>query len=268
MKTTSEKYSPAFSRREFVRSATVAAAVVACGPGLITANAQTSATLPPLGAGASTGDQTMAMGSGPQLLQSAAPLRAIDAHVCGLHFYNGNMERQVIAHHYCSHYNKDVHQCVIYDSDRSQARLVGIEYIISAELFAGLPAEEKPLWHSHLYEVKSGQLTQPDVSAAAENELMKELVGTYGKTWYTWQVDRGDQLPLGIPQLMMAFVADGQAKPELLAARDAQQGISTAEKKNSRAELVPPAVLSGADDWQKGGAVQLQLHAVTMQMKP
>src|SRR5207253_1902054 len=82
----------------------------------------------------------------------------------------------------------------------------------SAEIFETRSPEEKKLWHSHNYEVKSGVLTAPDMPDAAEKDLVKALIGTYGKTWHTWQVDRGDKLPLGIPQLMMAFTADGQAK--------------------------------------------------------
>ena len=46
--------------------------------------------------------------------------------------------------------NEDVRQCVIYDSPNSNARLIGIEYIISAKLFEQLPAEEKQYWHSHV----------------------------------------------------------------------------------------------------------------------
>ena len=46
-----------------------------------------------------------------------------------------------------------VRQCIIYDSDKPNARLIGIEYIISRRLFNSLPDEEKPMWHSHMYEV-------------------------------------------------------------------------------------------------------------------
>ena len=60
---------------------------------------------------------------------------------------------QVEAHHYCSCTNDEVRQCVIYDSANSNARLIGIEYIISRRLFESLPEEEKKLWHSHTYEV-------------------------------------------------------------------------------------------------------------------
>jgi hypothetical protein len=72
----------------------------------------------------------------------------------------------------------------------------------------------------------------------AEKDLMKALIGTYGKTWHTWQVDRGDKLPLGIPQLMMAFTADGQAKANIISERDKLYG-STDAKKAARAKKAP-----------------------------
>lgn len=190
------------------------------------------------------------------------PLSGIHAKVCGLHFYNGDMGRQVIAYHYCSHLSDDLMQCVIYDSDRKEARLIGIEYIISARLFTTLPEEEKQLWHSHNFEVKSGLLTAPGLPQEDEKKLMKTLVGTYGKTWHTWQIDRGDKLPLGIPQLMMGFTADGQARQSLVDERDRNDGSSTAEKKARRADIPDAAIETGANAWQKGPAVQLELKVV------
>lgn len=46
----------------------------------------------------------------------------------------------------------------------------------------------------------------------AETAEMKEVVGLYGKTYYFWQVDKGDTLPLGQPQLMMSFTKDEQVR--------------------------------------------------------
>ena len=58
--------------------------------------------------------------------------------------------------------------------------------------------------HSHEFEVKSGMLVLPKPSKmsaeeweAAELDAMNEVVGLYGKTWHFWQVDRGDEFPLG-----------------------------------------------------------------------
>ena len=206
--------------------------------------------------------KTKILEAGAELLQQEAPLRAIHAHVCGFHFYNGQIDRQVVAHHYCSHLSEDVLQCILYDSDKPDARLIGIEYIISAKLFETLPAEEKKLWHSHVHEVKSGQLIAPGLPEIAEKELMKKLIGTYGKTWHTWQVDRGDKLPLGIPQLMMGFTADGQANSKMVSDRDQGYGIDSNEKRKNRAEIPSPAILPGADAWQQGEAVQLEAKPV------
>ena len=196
-----------------------------------------------------------AVGAG--LPRNEDPIGAIDAHLCGFHFYSGDMKRALRVDHYCSHLNADIFQCVIYDSAAKNARLIGIEYIISEALFKQLPAEEKKLWHSHRYEVMSGQLTAPGLSDVAERELMKEFVTTYGKTWNLWQVDRGDPLPLGLPKLMMGFTADGQADPALVAKRDRDLHVDSAQVKTKRADLPTRPVAEGADDWQHGPAFQI-----------
>lgn len=193
-----------------------------------------------------------------------APVGAIHAHVCGIHFYSGNMKRQLIAQHYCAHLSDEVLQCILYDSEKANARLIGIEYIVSAKIFESLPADEKKFWHSHNYEVKSGVLTAPGAPEAAEKDLMKVLIGTYGKTWHTWQVDRGDKLPLGIPQLMMAFTKDGQLDAKIAAEREKLYSVPVAAKKAARADILDAKIAAGADAWQKGSAVQLDLKTVSM----
>ena len=71
----------------------------------------------------------------------------------GFHMYADEMARQVEASHFCIHLRHDLHQCVIFDRNAPDARLIGIEYIISNERFRSLPEDEKRLWHSHHYEV-------------------------------------------------------------------------------------------------------------------
>jgi hypothetical protein len=206
--------------------------------------------------------KTKLLEAGAEVLQSARPLRSIHTQVCGLHFYSGDLKRQVVSYHYCAHLNDEVRQCVIYDSDRSDARLIGVEYIISGRLFQTLPEDEKRLWHSHRFEVKSGELVAPGLPAPAEKELMKTLVGTYGKTWHFWQVDRGDPLPLGLPQLMMALTADGQVDEALLKIRDQDLGVSTETKKQQRSDIPDVTVSAGADAWQHEAPRQLNLTPV------
>ncbi|MBV9998312.1 MAG: OBAP family protein [Verrucomicrobia bacterium] len=202
--------------------------------------------------------ETKVLGMGSHLLQGKHPVDQIDGYVCGLHFYNGDPGRQVIAHHFCSHRSEEFLQCVIYDSNQPDARLIGIEYIISARLFGSLPEEEKRYWHSHQYEVKSGELSAPGIPEPVERELMKKLVNTYGKTWHTWQYDRYADLPLGVPQLMMGFVQDGQAREPLVKQVEKEVGYSVEQRRKTREDIVADAVLPGANAWQQGNAYQIK----------
>src|SRR5580658_2524153 len=91
-------------------------------------------------------------------MQPKYPLSAMSTYLNGFHMYADEMGRQVEATHFCIHLRHDLHQCVIFDRNAPDARLIGIEYIISEERFRSLPEDEKRLWHSHNYEVKSGIL--------------------------------------------------------------------------------------------------------------
>ena len=60
----------------------------------------------------------------------------------------------------------------------------------------------------------------------------------------------------------VAFTKDGQAKADVLAQRDQLYGPHSA-KKTARAEITDFKVDPGADGWQKGASVQLDLKTVT-----
>ena len=203
---------------------------------------------------------TRALETGAAVLQDKPPVEALDAYVDGFHFYNGKLEVQVEAHHYCSVVNEDMRQCVIFDGNGRDAKLMGIEYIVSRRVFATLPAEERKLWHSHVYEVKSGALIAPGIPDVAEHELMEQLVGTYGKTWHTWHAEQGHGLPTGHPVLMAGFTADGQLDPALLQERDRRFGVVTEDERKLREDIATPDVLAGADAWQHGEVLQLTLQ--------
>jgi len=200
--------------------------------------------------------------TGADVLQSKKPIDAMSEYLNGFHFYADDMGRQIEANHFCTHLTEDFHQCVIYDSDQKNAKLIGIEYIVSDNVFKTLPPEEKRLWHSHHYEVKSGELIAPRVPDLAEHAFMKDLVTTYGKTWHCWQIDKDKAFPFGIPQLMMGFVQDGQANPELVADRDRRFKVSADKQKSNRADIAMPTVDPGANAWQSGKTVQLRLAEV------
>lgn len=191
-------------------------------------------------------------------LQRKFPLEAMSTYLNGFHFYADDMRRQVEATHFCIHLQPDLHQCVIFDSNKPNARLIGIEYIISEARFRALPEEEKRLWHSHHYEVKSGTLMAPGIPELAERAYFNDLVTTYGKTFHTWQTDR-DDFPYGIPQLMMGFTQDQQLDPALLRQRDERLGVSTTARRMSRSSIPMPQVAPGANGWESGRTVQTSL---------
>lgn len=208
--------------------------------------------------GAATSPMTKALDTGAEALQSRPPIDALNAYLDGFHFYNGQMQAQMEAHHYCAILNEEVIQCVIYDGNMKDAKLMGVEYIISEQLFAKLPTAEKALWHSHVHEVKSGQLIAPGIPAPAEHALMQKLVNTYGKTWHTWHTDQNKDLPLGVPQLMMGFTADGQANPTLVQQRDSRFGVNSANTRAARADIPTPPIDPGADAWRQGRIIQIE----------
>ena len=152
---------------------------------------------------------------------------------------------------------EEVIQCALFDGNAGDAKLIGVEYIVSAELYRTLPAEEKQLWHSHVHEVRSGQLIAPGIPDPVERELMEKIVGTYGKTWHTWQTHHGQALPLGIPALMMGFTADGQANVAMVEDRDRRLDVSSSDKRTDRADIQYPEIDPDADAWQRGVVVRL-----------
>jgi hypothetical protein len=202
---------------------------------------------------------TRALETGADVLQEKAPLDALNAYLDGFHFYNGDMSGQMEAHHYCGHLNEDTIQCVIFDGNQSNAKLMGVEYIVSRRLFETLPAEEKHLWHSHVHEVRSGTLIAAGIPEVAEHVLMQQLAGTYGKTWHTWHTDKHDALPIGTPMLMMGFTQEGQLDEELLKQRDRRFEVSSTRKREHRADIPYPPIDPQADAWQQGIVPQLEL---------
>ncbi|MGZ5191963.1 MAG: OBAP family protein, partial [Flavisolibacter sp.] len=223
---------------------TIAIATVSCGGD----NTKSNVEVP--GSNKDAKSKTLEIGA--DLLQDKSPLKKINAYLNGFHFYNGNMNAQMEAHHYVSQLNEDVHQAIIYDGNGDDAKIMGVEYIISEKLFKTLAEEEKKLWHSHHYEVKSGTLIAPGIPIVAEHELMEKLVSTYGKTIHTWHTDQQRTLPLGAPMIMMGMTKDGQLRPELLAERDKRFEVSTAEKKKNREDIPMPTVDPMANAWEKG----------------
>jgi len=152
-------------------------------------------------------------------------------------------------------------QCLIYDSPERNARLIGVEYMVSPRIYDTLPPEERKLWHSHVYEVKSGMLVMPLPNTApvptsawevAETKEMEDTISFYGKTYHFWQVDRGDKVPMGEPQLMTSFTEDSQVNKALWKERDERLAVDSQAKSGKRAHIQEPKVHPDADSaWKQ-----------------
>jgi hypothetical protein len=146
---------------------------------------------------------------------------------------------------------QDVRQCILYDGPGPNARLIGIEYMITPKLYEGLDTAERKLWHSHVFEVKSGMLIMPQPSplvpaaAQAENKEMEQVVTLYGKVYHLWQVDRGDRIPLGGPELMTSFTEWGQLDEGKMDERDERMGGDWRRKREVRGYIEVPEIHPG-----------------------
>lgn len=214
------------------------------------------------GTGSARSTKTKALELGARMLQNFSPVRQLGMHMVGLHPLRGHPEHQMVAHHYCHQRSEDFAQCVLYDGESAGARLNGVEYIISEKLYATLPAEEKPFWHPHNYEIFSGTLVAPGLPGSVENEALESKVNSYGKTWHFWNTgmpgEEGDPLPFGTPQLAWSLNDDSEVKPDALAALERITKSKASDKKEQRIPLRPLArpqegedLLAVPLDWQK-----------------
>ncbi len=78
---------------------------------------------------------------------------------------------------------------------------------------------------------------------------MEQVVGLYGKTYHLWQVDRGDKLPLGAPQLMGSLTSEDQHPrfQEFVGERDKRFGVDHEQKARKRAYIEEPEIHEGEE---------------------
>uniref|UniRef100_A0A0E0JNI6 DUF1264 domain-containing protein n=1 Tax=Oryza punctata TaxID=4537 RepID=A0A0E0JNI6_ORYPU len=232
----------------------------------------TGTSVPPPGRATTVSSQVLDVGA--QAVQALKPVRQMKQHACSFALYAHDLSRQVEVHHFVSRLNQDVLQCAVYDSDKPSARLIGVEYIVSDAIFESLHPEEQKLWHSHAYEVKAGLWTDVGVPERLQSSEMARMAKTYGKLWCTWQVDRGDALPLGAPALMVSpqAVEPGRVHAELVRGRDERYKIDSSAQglKGARVEMDEPEWINpNADYWRQHGkgfavdvtATEMKRHA-------
>lgn len=192
-----------------------------------------------LGAAALAGSQASAgHGDGKA---PASPVSSPHFHFCGIHCAKKNPKWQLTTQHYCTgHTNTghdDIFQCVLYDGTGPNAKMLGVEYVISDAEYRKLPDEEKKYWHNHTYEVLGGGLVAPGMDAESEKKFMGIILTTWGKAWHTWP-DPNTAVPVGEPLLIWSITGDGQADEKIVAARDKEFSVDTKAIRERRAKEI------------------------------
>ena len=103
----------------------------------------------------------------------------------------------MIAHHYCKQVSGGLFECQLYDSDKPDARLIGVEVVVDKETWEKFPKKEKALWHYHKTELKKVDPTLPDLSSEEGAKTLKGMEETYGKVYILWNPAKND--PIGKP---------------------------------------------------------------------
>ncbi|KAE8234255.1 hypothetical protein CF326_g700 [Tilletia indica] len=159
-------------------------------------------------------------------------------------------------------------QCLLYSDTSSDAKLIGVEFLIEEADFVNLPAEEKRFWHSHCHEVESGLLCALAVGGvkgafggvasamsvhgsggmldSIERPFLEQIYKMYGKIFHFYDNPCKEAIPLGPPTLMMSttrahpsLVSPTSPLHKLLDARDAELDINTPRKAAERAQWLP-----------------------------
>jgi hypothetical protein len=192
--------------------------------------------------GADRTAETTLLETGANVLQSTAPVNQISMYLNGFHPAKDDPAMQMESHHYCDQVNEEFAQCVLYDGNTGDARLHGIEYIISERLYTTLAADEKAYWHPHNYEILSGTLRMPGLPDVAEKAALRGKMNSYGKTWHVWMAGvhgrTPDALPVGPAHLAWSFNHDGEAVPGLVEDRDRRMDLDSMGEREDRQDLV------------------------------
>jgi Protein of unknown function (DUF1264) len=104
----------------------------------------------------------------------------------GAHFPGNRPGDPHVVYHDRRPLNDHVSQCLIFDGPGPEARLIGVEYLVSDEVYRRMPDEERIYWHDHRYDGDASLLTSPTRSGAAEAATLAKVRTRWGKVYHTW----------------------------------------------------------------------------------
>ncbi len=124
----------------------------------------------------------------------------------GVHLLKELPEHSRVAYHFCKEVNGDLNQCVLYDGTGPDAKLIGVEYLVSDAVYQKMPAEEKAYWHDHKYEVDAGYLKSLTQTGEEEKQTLAKVRTLWGKVYHTWV--SGSDYPRGPARLFWSVTGE------------------------------------------------------------
>lgn len=136
----------------------------------------------------------------PAQAHAPKPAEGFALHVdARLHF---PANKETIAHHYCKGVAGGMTQCLLFESDSADARLVGGEAIVGPDAYRAFPDAEKKMWHYHRTEVPKVSATFPDLSEEEGKKTLDGMLETYGKIYLLWDPGNAEG-PTGNPSVTL-----------------------------------------------------------------
>jgi hypothetical protein len=106
----------------------------------------------------------------------------------------------IVVHHYCKQVSGGLTECQLYDNDKPDARLIGVEMVVDAETYKKFSKKEKALWHYHKMEIPKVDAVLPDLSPEEAAKTLKGMEETYGKVYILWNPAKSES-PVGKPAI-------------------------------------------------------------------
>ena len=125
------------------------------------------------------------------------PQDGFDLHVDAKHYLK---DVRTTVHHWCKTINEKLVECLLFDSDNENANLVGIETIVTKNIWTTFTEEQKKEWHEHATEIIEAEATLPDTPAEEAAKIVEFLKGTHGRVIYIWNFPK-HEWPIARPFL-------------------------------------------------------------------
>jgi len=135
---------------------------------------------------------------------ATSPAQGFTLHIdAQKHF--GDAHPNEIAHHWCkSGVNGLFAECLIFDSDAPNARLVEVETIVAPQVYKAMPKSEQAYWHWHKVEIPKVNAKLPGMTPAQAKKTVAAISPTYGKVWMLWDPQSTqNSWPTGTPRIVV-----------------------------------------------------------------